>query len=224
MKNKDFTIQFSGQLQSVAIELSKRLEKRGFTLTEAIAKLSQPASEKILDEIVNLIVPTKLRTLKHLELLKSNIQISTRSFSKQKFLNSRLGVKICMEKNFENWIISELSEEIPAFSANLTSYKPINHLYDREIRADIGEDDVRTPDEALAIIFGNILKQPNGEFGGFQNTGGNNIQYICLKSGDIISLPVRWHSGDHLWVLTACPLGVDEYYGSARVFARSLPV
>lgn len=163
----------------------------------------------------------RILRLKHLQLLNPNISISSEPFSKQEFLNSKLGIKIYMGDNFKNWIVSELLEEIPAFSVNLASYKLTKNMYDKEIRAEIGEDDVRTPNEALAIIFSNIAKQPNGEAGDFLNNGYANIQYVRLKNGEVVAVFAPWFSDDREWSLDACRLDGSGWREDNRVFARS---
>lgn len=176
---------------------------------------------KGLKETAKLVVNKTKIILKYLELINPKISVSSASFSKQEFFNSKLGVKIYTGGNFDNWIKPELSETIPAWSGNLASYKLIKNMQDSEIRPEIGEDQVFSPDEAIAIIFGNILKQSNGEAGDFENTSFANILYIRLQSGEVVSVSVSWFSVDREWHLFSNRLDDDNWRGGNRVFARS---
>ena len=97
-------------------------------------------------------------------------------------------------------------------------------MYDAEVRAEIGEQDVRTSDEALAIIFALISKQSNGEAGDFENTGAN-IQYVQLKNGEVIAVSANWRPVVREWFLNAYRLDGDgRWVEDSRVFVCSLPV
>jgi hypothetical protein len=160
---------------------------------------------------------------KNLKLLKSDIQISTKVFSTLVLLNSKWGVEVYLGDKFKDWIVPELSEEIPDFSINLASYKLTKNMYDKEIRAEIGENNTYTPDEAMAIIFANIYKQPHGEDGDFENRGLSNIQYVRLKSGDVVVVVARWDTGACRWCLRSYLLDDDDWNEGNYVFVRSLP-
>ena len=173
------------------------------------------------------------KTLKFLELLNSKIYIPfSGSFSRDEFLASELGVKIHQLDSFNKCMVPELSEAIPApvkfietipaFSVELTSYKLTKNMYDREIRSEIGLNKTFTPNEALAIIFTIISKQPNGEVGDFENTGHVNIFYVRLKSGEIVVVGTHWDSSSHEWVLFTPYCGDDDWIEGSRVFVRNL--
>jgi hypothetical protein len=179
-------------------------------------------SKEFLEYCASFLNRTTYRILKHLQLLNPKLPISSFSFSRDKFLASNLGVNVYLWDGFKNWIVPELSEIVPRFTGDLASYKLTKNMYDKEIRAEIGEADVFTPDEALAIIFTIISEQPNGEVGDFENTGYANIFYIRLKSGEVVMVVVDWHSVDRVWYLGAGRLGVSWAEGN-RVFVCSLP-
>jgi hypothetical protein len=164
----------------------------------------------------------KKRILKHLQLLNPKLSISSASFSRDTFLNSKLGVKVYLWDDFKRLIVPELSETISALTINLTLYKLTKNMYDSDIRAEIGEEDVRTPDEALAIIFANVSKQPNGETGNFENNGHANIQYVRLKGRGVFVVSVCWDPIDHRWFLRSDWLDNGYWLGDRRVFAHSL--
>jgi hypothetical protein len=180
-------------------------------------------SKEFLEYCANFLNRTTSRILKHLELLNPKLSISSASFSRDKFLASKLGVKVYLWENFRNWIVPELSETISIFTGDLASYKLTKNLHDPAIRAEIGKDQVFTLDEILAIIFTIISKQPNGEVGDFENTGYANIFYVRLKSGEVVTVNVRWIFDGRGWFLGSSCLGGDSWGEGFRVFARSLP-
>jgi hypothetical protein len=221
MRNKSNFISALTLLVDFLSKLFKEIKKLGGN-EETIYKAMN--SDKIVAEIAKAIVGVKQTTsriLKYLELLNPKFSISSVSFSRDKFLASKLGVKVYLWDNFKNWIVPELSETIPVFSGNLASYKLTKNVYDKEIRAEIGEDQIFTSDEVLAIISFNISKQPNGEAGDFENTGYANIFYVRLKSGEVVALYVGWDSGAREWGLDSDRLGDGYWREDGRVFARS---
>ena len=200
----------------------KELEKVGVTAERLYEAMKSKETRKAMAEAcAKVLSSTSSRILKYLELLNPKFSISSVSFSRDKFLASKLGVKVYLWDNFKNWIVPKLSETIPVFSGNLASYKLTKNMYDKEVRAEIGEDQVFTPDEALAIVFTIISKQPNGEVGDFENTGYANIFYVRLKSGEVVTLLVLWRSGGCGWGLDSVRLGGGYWYEGGRVFARS---
>lgn len=201
----------------------KEIEKVGVTAERLYEAMKSKETRKAMAEAcAKVLGSVSSRILKYLELLNPQIPISSVSFSKEEFFDSKLGVKIYIGGNFDNWIKPELSEKIPAFNGNLASYKLTKNMYDSEIRSEIGEDQVFTPDEAMAIVFTIISKQPNGETGDFLNTGYANILYVRLQNGEVVSMGVSWYSGDREWRLNSNRLDEDgRWLGGGRVFSRS---
>ncbi len=221
MRNKSNFISALMLLVDFLSKLFKEVKRLGGN-EETIYKAMN--SDKVIAEIAKTIVGVKQTTsriLKHLQLLNPKISISSVSFSRDKFLASKLGVKVYLWDNFKNWIVPELSETIPSFTGDLASYKLTKNMYDSEIRPEIGEDQVFTPDEVVAVIFAIISKQPTGETGNFENTGYANIFYVRLKSGEIVAVDARWDSGGREWDLDSRRLDDSNWGEDNRVFARS---
>ncbi|MFH1161843.1 MAG: hypothetical protein V1696_01010 [Candidatus Jorgensenbacteria bacterium] len=216
--------QYAGHLQSVMSYLSKGFTERGINTVELLAKAAQPESEPALDEIIEvcagLMVGARELALKHPALIEPRIIIATPAFSKAQFFGSQMGVGISMGTNFENWVLSEVSDEVPASQGLvLASLDLSQQMRDTEIRGEIGADNPLTPDQWAQALYFNLTRQPNGEKGYFKtNDFFSNLSYLKLRGGEIVAAGAYWDPDDRVWGLGADRLDADPWGVGDRVF------
>lgn len=201
----------------------KAVEKLGITTEELYEAMKSAETRRAMAEAVaGVLEKTSRPALAYLRPIKERITVSTEGFSKKKFFGSKLGVKIFTGSNFDNWIIPELSETVPAFEGFVDSLELSKNMYNSEIRPKIGEDDVRTPDEAVAILGSMVMKQPEGEAGDLIENGCGNLLYVRLKSGEVVAVSAYWCSDDRMWRFGAVRLdGNGGWSKGRRVLSRS---
>ncbi|MDO8557063.1 MAG: hypothetical protein Q7R98_01190 [Candidatus Jorgensenbacteria bacterium] len=219
-KEKSPLVQIAGQLESVVTGISAGLKERNVSIIEAIGKLAQPNSReavrKIVNAIADLFIETKICFLKSIE---KDVKVSSPAFSKTKFFDSKDGMKISTGSNFYNWVLPEISETVPEFKETFSSFDLTKGMTDGEIRSEIGNGTL-TPDEWIAKTRVLVLEQPSGENGHLASDYKSNIDYIQLKSGRIVAVPVYWLAVDRRWYLGAYDLGGIRWDGVSRVFVR----
>lgn len=226
-KQKSLLVQHAGQLETVFTYLSDGWRKRGINIVELVDRAAQPESQSALDEIVG--VGGKLMSgeekfaLKHLTLVEPRIPIVTPRFSKAAFFGSKMGVCISMGIQFRNWVLSEISNEVPA-SENLilASFDLSKLMDDVEVRGEIGVDNLLTPDQWAQTLYFNLTRQPNGEEGYFKaDNFFSNLSYLRLRSGEIVASRAERLLGASVWHLRAfCP-DVDPRSAGDYVFSAA---
>lgn len=129
-------------------------------------------------------------------------------------------VKMYFGSNFEEWILPELQKAKPSYKGKLVKHKLDVTMGDSEI---IKKWKVKpfSISELAYILGDNLLKQPTGETGNFENTGYANIFYVRLKSGEIVAVFAGWDSFGRGWRLISDRLDDNRWGEGRRVFARN---
>lgn len=203
--------------------LFKELKKRGVT-EETIFDAMKSKDDfipKMAEAIAALIAKKTKRALVHLKLAAGRTAVSTAPFSSADFLDSRLGVKVYLWDNFKSWISIKISRVVPAFTDTLTLYTLSKSMYDAEIRAEIGEDQVFSVDEFVAAIKGLTAQQASGEAGALLVNGYANIFYVRLDENTLVAVVAYWDAGDRVWFLAARHLECGRWDAGSQAFGRS---
>ena len=94
-------------------------------------------------------------------------------------------------------------------------------MYDAEIRAEIGEDQVFSADEFTAIIKTLTTKQSKGEDGTLLTNGYANIFYVRDAEGELRAVSVNWHAGYRGWRVSAYSVARQgRWLAGLHVFSR----
>lgn len=197
--------------------LYKAVIKRGGTEEQMFDAMKTGSG--LAEKFADLILGTKKLTLKHLALVQESIQITVDAFSKSSFFSN--GPKLYFWDNFKNWVLTEISDVIPAFTGKISKFSLTKNMNDAEIQAELGNSTPFSVSEFAAIIKGLIAKQPKGEDGDLLNNGYANIFYVKLANGTVVAVDVLWDGGDRGWDFRTGSLDDGQWSDGYCVFSRS---
>jgi hypothetical protein len=118
-------------------------------------------------------------------------------------------------------VLDKAGEVVPTFTGKLKSLTLSKNMSDSEIMSEIGESNIFSISEALAILKILPERQPDGEEGDLLNNGYANVIYIRIDENTIVAAFVRWLSVNRRWRLNAFSFGDGyQWRGGSCVIVR----
>jgi hypothetical protein len=149
--------------------------------------------------------------------VESNISFFSPSFSKSSFFSSKDGVKVLFRgSDFENLVLTEISDIVPALKGVCSSFILKREMFDRSTRSKAGKN-ILTPNEWCAMTRALILKQGNGESGSLLSNGKWNVSYVRLENKIIIPVLTTWNDGASGWDLDS--ISCNQWPANCQIFS-----
>lgn len=187
-------------------------EEQIFEKTKTGSSLYEKWAKDIVGSVFN---------LKHLKILEEGIKVRCKGFNKKDLFSSTGPIKLYFGNNFQNLVLPEIADIIPASEKILSSLDLTESMHDFAIREEVGELNVVSATEWAQEFIPLLLDQPVGQGGRLLSNGYSNIRYVKLNSGKIVVVHAYWNADYRKWSLTAYELGDYRWFAVNRVFARS---
>lgn len=189
--------------QDVQDEILKLVEKEEAVQTEIAEKEKQKAEETILVRKTD----TVAQVAAVIESFDPKILFAAGAHD---------GTRLWHGDNFKKHLFNPAKSVGNVAAQNFQGYENKQSAYDKQIRAEIGEQ-VITPDQLWAAWKDLIFKQPKGQAGTLKTNGYANVWYVQCYDGIVRTVFCHWDAGYGEWSLYCNELD-DVYWGDGQQF------
>ena len=190
--------------QNVQDEILKLIEKEEEAQKQVAEKEKQKAEETILMRKTDTV---------------TQIAAVTESFDPKTMFatGEHDGIKFWHGDNFSKYMFKPATTVNDVAAQNFTSYENKRQSYDKDIRAEIGEQ-VITPEQLWATWKDLIFKQPKGQAGILKTNGYANVWYVKCYDGIVRAVFCRWNADNGKWYLSCSTLEDVCWSGKLQFF------